>query len=170
MELPKICSNIVDLLLAGLLIFTVFWFVKIWLTAGEFELSLLDFIWNPSEARELIAHLDPTQRQAHIWITENLDVILPLSYGVLFAGSVWRFYPLNRAYFAVPALLAVGADLIEGRIQILALKGTTDLLNLKQFITPFKFGMVLLAIIIASCGFTTYFNTLRKNRRKTMTP
>ena len=115
-------------------------------------MTLLDGIASPSKARDILDLMTQNQKVLHIWITATLDVAYPLSYGSLFAGSALRFFPEYGIYLALPALLAIIADLTEGFIQILALTNTSDLLALKEYVTPFKYGMAILGLIIAVFG------------------
>jgi len=46
----------------------------------------------------------------------TLDVIYPLAYGSLFAGVALRFFSQYGVYLALPALLAIPVELIEGVI------------------------------------------------------
>ena len=141
-----------DVTLWGALILTVSLFGTIQLAARRLGLTLLDGIASPSRAREILDQMSQNHKKAHVWITGTLDVAFPLSYGGLFAGSTLRFFPEYGIYLALPALLAIIADLTEGVIQILALTDTADFLDLKKYVTPFKFGMGIIGLVIAFAG------------------
>ncbi|MGK7892937.1 MAG: hypothetical protein AB4372_04660 [Xenococcus sp. (in: cyanobacteria)] len=141
-----------DVTLSIALVLTVLLTIAIPLAARRSKLTLLDGIASPSKARDILDRMDQNQKDAHIWITATLDVAYPLSYGGLFAGSALRFFPEYGSYLALPALLAIMADLTEGVIQILALTDTSDLLYLKKYVTPLKYGMAILGLVIALVG------------------
>ncbi|MBE9066430.1 hypothetical protein IQ260_07170 [Leptolyngbya cf. ectocarpi LEGE 11479] len=141
-----------DIKLWSALALTVLLMLTILMVASRFHLPLLDRISSPNKARDKIEEMDARQRKAHVWITATLDVALPLSYGYLFAGTALRFFPKYGAYLILPALLAILVDLTEGGIQILALTSVADLLELKKYVTPLKFGLVVLGGTIAIAG------------------
>ena len=96
---------------------------------GEYGLILLDRISDPEQSRAAIASMSESQRSLHAWITGTLDVAYPAVYGTLFIGSAYRFFPKIGKFLAVPILLLVPIDLIEGVVQILGLTGTADWLG-----------------------------------------
>ncbi len=70
-------------------------------------------------------------------------------YGSFLAGITLKFFGQAGNLLAIPALVAVPTDLLENVIQLLALKGNEALLPLKAFLTPAKFILVGLAVLIA---------------------
>jgi len=115
------------------------------LVGGKF----LDSISEPVLARELLAGLTPEQAQAHLWITLSLDTIYPLAYGGLFMGLALRFFDEYRVAAAMPAALTAIVDLTENMVQVLALSGTADVLDSKEWLTTLKFGLFMMAAVIA---------------------
>lgn len=111
--------------------------------------TLLDTISDPQTARELIAGLSEAQRSAHLWLTVGLDSLYPLAYGGFFAGMALRFYGRFGKWAALPAFGTMIADFAENTIQALALSGMADLLSVKQILTSLKFGLFMVAGVIA---------------------
>lgn len=122
------------------------------LVAGHFGLTLLDAVADPTEARALIEGLTSEQRQAHAWITGTLDVAYPLAYGALFLGAMLRFFPRRGPLLAIPVLIGVPADFLEGLVQILALTGQVDWLAAKAVLTPVKGGAFVYGAVLALLG------------------
>ena len=120
--------------------------------AGHFGLTLLDAVADPTEARALIEGLTREQRQAHAWITGTLDVAYPLTYGALFLGATLRFFPRKGVLLAIPILIGVPADFLEGLVQILALTGPVDWLAAKAVLTPVKGGAFVYGAVLALLG------------------
>ena len=125
--------------------------------AGHFGLTLLDAVADPTEARALIEGLTSEQRQAHAWITGTLDVAYPLAYGALFFGATLRFFPRKGALLAIPILIGVPADFLEGLVQILALTGQVDWLAAKAVLTPVKGGAFVYGAVMALLGVALSF-------------
>ena len=125
--------------------------------AGHFGLTLLDAVADPTEARALIEGLTREQRQAHAWITGTLDVAYPLAYGALFFGATLRFFPRKGALLAIPILIGVPADFLEGLVQILALTGQVDWLAAKAVLTPVKGGAFVYGAVMALLGVALSF-------------
>ena len=120
--------------------------------AGHFGLTLLDAVADPAEARALITGLTGEQRQAHAWITGTLDVAYPLAYGALFLGAALRFFPRKGVLLAIPILIGIPADFLEGLVQILALTGQVDWLAAKAVLTPVKGGTFVYGAVLALLG------------------
>ena len=125
--------------------------------AGHFGLTLLDAVADPTEARALIEGLNSEQRQAHAWITGTLDVAYPLAYGALFLGATLRFFPRKGALLAIPILIGVPADFLEGLVQLLALTGQVDWLAAKAVLTPVKGGAFVYGAVMALLGVALSF-------------
>ena len=120
--------------------------------AGHFGLTLLDALADPAEARALIRGLTDDQKEAHAWITGTLDVAYPLAYGALFLGATFRFFPRKGALLAIPILIGVPADFLEGLVQILALTGQVDWLAAKAVLTPVKGGAFVYGAVLTLLG------------------
>ena len=125
--------------------------------AGHFGLTLLDAVADPTEARALVEGLTKEQRQAHAWITGTLDVAYPLAYGALFLGATLRFFPRKGALLAIPILIGVPADFLEGLVQLLALTGQVDWLAAKALLTPVKGGAFVYGAAMALLGIVLSF-------------
>ncbi|MAN74433.1 MAG: hypothetical protein CME85_06555 [Henriciella sp.] len=120
------------------------------LTAPAIDGTLLDLIWTGPAAEARLAEMDQASRTAHFWTTLIIDTAYPLAYGAFLAGLAARFAPARFARLAmVPAALVVLLDLVENTAQMMALKGAGDVLWLKTFVTPAKFGMFAAAALLA---------------------
>lgn len=114
--------------------------------AAHWDLTLIDRIGDPEQVRQTISSMNATQRQVHIWTTATLDVLYPLTYGLLFAGlSLSQF----RRFWALPAMIVIPIDLLEGGVQIMLLLGNDHWIGLKAILTPAKFLFFALAALIA---------------------
>ena len=109
------------------------------------QIPLVDAISDPTEVRQVISDMTPSQRVVHAWITATLDVAYPLAYGALFIGSAYAFYGRFGSYSAFSLLVDVPTDLLEGVVQILALMGSADFLAAKAVLTPLKTILFLLS-------------------------
>ena len=136
--------NLYYCLAAIVAVFVVSAFVQ-----NQWGIALLDEISSPEAARTLIASFDETQKNVHAWFTGTADVILPFALGGLLAGIALRSFPTYGWYLALPSLLAIAVDLFEGVIQIMALCGGADLIDLKAFITPLKTNLYIVGLAIA---------------------
>ncbi|HIE86273.1 MAG: hypothetical protein ABGY43_19130 [bacterium] len=122
----------------------------------QLDLVLLDAIANPNEVRSAIAGMSEYHRSFHAWMTVTLDVAYPLAYGSLFVGSAYRFFPSWGRLLSVPAIACVGIDLIEGIVQVLALVGNVDLIDLKAILTPLKLTLFGSGFLITITGWTRW--------------
>lgn len=114
----------------------------------HWQLPLLDGIWNPLEARELLARLTLEQKSHHLWFTTTVDVMLPLVVAGFMAGASLKAFPRWGRYLAIAPLLAVPLDLSEGMIQVLVLTDTADWLALKAYTSPIKSSGYLIGLIM----------------------
>ncbi|MEL7043224.1 MAG: hypothetical protein AAGL90_17020 [Pseudomonadota bacterium] len=119
---------------------------------GQFDLEILDTISDPDQVRSVVAAMTPAQKSAHFWMTIVLDYPYPLAYGAFFGGIALRFYGRAGKWLAIPALIAVSADVIENTIQLLILSGDDVLIWLKVIMTQIKFAAFLPAALIALTG------------------
>ena len=110
--------------------------------------TLLDMSASAVQAREIVAGMTADQRDAHFWVTVLLDTAYPLAYGGFLAGMALRFFGSYGKVAAVPAFATIIVDLTENMVQALALKGSADVLDAKEWLTPLKFGLFFLAAAI----------------------
>ena len=110
------------------------------------DFTIIDEMYDPEHIREHIAKMSEVQRQAHAWMTATLDVAYPLTYGALFTGMALRTF---KPVFALPALVVIPTDLLEGFVQVQAMLGNGSLIWLKAYVTPAKLVLFTLAILIA---------------------
>lgn len=111
---------------------------------------LLDMIATGEAARVRLEEMSAVQKTAHFWASVLNDTAYPIAYGAFFAGLAGRFAPARfRGWAMLPALAAAVVDLFENTVQALALSGSADLLDLKNVLTPLKFGFLVLAALLA---------------------
>ncbi len=120
------------------------------------DLILLDAIADPAEVRAALAAMSPEQHTIHAWVTATLDVAYPVAYGALFIGSGYRFYGRYGWLVALPAIVLVPVDLVEGVVQVLALTGIADWIDSKAYITPLKTGLFLVGIVTTIGGWVIW--------------
>lgn len=135
---------ILFLLLAFILLGAGFYFVE-QVVGG----SLLDLQMNSADAYARLEAMSGEQKHSHIIATLTLDTFYPLAYGGLLAGIVARFAAKFRRFLVIPACVAVITDFAENIVQSMALSGSTNMLDAKDFLTPLKFTSVILAALIA---------------------
>ncbi|MEQ8693605.1 MAG: hypothetical protein RIC89_22565 [Pseudomonadales bacterium] len=123
--------------------------------AQLYSLSFIDALSDPEATRQYIAGLTADQRSAHAWITATVDVAYPLAYGSFFAASARCFFP-SRFYLALPGLIVIPVDCLEGLVQVLALTDVVDWLAAKAVLTPLKFGLFYAGFAIAFIGWLTW--------------
>lgn len=131
------------------------------LIAAQWEFRFLDGIVSPAEAQAVLDQMIPAQKSVHLWTTASLDVAYPIIYGALFIGASLRFFPQYGHWLALPGLLAIPVDLLEGVVQCLALAGNPDLLVAKVVLTPLKFLLFLVAGLLAVGGLVSWSSRRR---------
>ncbi len=130
----------------------------------HWQLQLLDGIWNPLEARELVTQLNSEQKTDHLWFTTTVDIILPLVVAAFMAGATLRAFPRWGRYLAMAPLLAVPLDLSEGVIQVMVLTDTADWLAMKAYTSPVKSSGYLIGLIMVGLSlFKWLFTYARSN-------
>ncbi len=110
--------------------------------------ALLDMKMNGADALARLGEMSPHHRKMHIIITATLDSLYPLSLFSFFAGLAARLAKSWRRFAVVPAFVYMIADFIENGVQILALKGSENLLNYKDILTPLKFYAIAAAALL----------------------
>jgi hypothetical protein len=133
---------------------------------------LLDMIWSGTEAEARLSELSLDQRKVHFWGTVINDTLYPLAYGGFFAGVAGRFTAdRRRGLVIVPAVATIVVDLAENTVQALALSGSISLLSLKTVLTPLKFGLfavsVLLALGLALAALLHWLSRRKSSRQQT---
>jgi hypothetical protein len=127
------------------------------------DLVLLDPLSDPDQVRLAIAGMSDQQRILHAWITATLDVAYPIAYGALFIGSAVRFFPSRGLLFALPGMICIPIDLIEGVVQVLALVGNVDWTQSKALLTPVKLLLAVTGALITISGWLKWsINRLRR--------
>lgn len=111
--------------------------------------QFLDMIYTADGAQTLLDTMSGDQKSAHIKATLLLDILFPLTLGGYLLGIAARVTPKLRKWAILPAIIAIITDLCENTVQVLALKGHTDLLFLKTYLTPVKYAAFYTALILA---------------------
>ncbi len=111
---------------------------------------LLDSLRSATESQQLLVSMSDVQKTAHFRITLWLDMLFPLAYGGFFLGLTLKNFKHVGIWLAIPAFLVIPTDICENLIQLLALTGTEDLLQIKAILTPIKFMLVNISATIAA--------------------
>jgi len=119
------------------------------LVQNHWSLALLDSVGTEIEINDILGSLSDTQKTVHKWVTLTLDVAYPLVYGGFFAGMALRYFGKFGPFLAIPSLLVILADLTEGIIQVLLLSGNTSVIGLKTVLTPIKFSLFKVCLLLA---------------------
>ena len=67
----------------------------------------------------------------------------------MFFGLTLRVFGSKRLLLLLPALLVIPVDLLEGFVQVLILSGNDEVVSMKEWVTPLKLLLFILAILIA---------------------
>ena len=111
--------------------------------------TILDNISSVDQLQELLASMSDEQKASHFWMTISLDMLFPLAYGGLFAGLALKHGGKFGLWLAIPAILAVPADLLENITQLIILSGNDGLLGVKAVISSAKLILLPIAALIA---------------------
>jgi len=117
-----------------------------------FGITLIDGLSEPNAVWKTIEDMSESQRHTHQWLTATLDVAFPLVYGSLFAGAALRFFGSAGKWLAVPALLVIPVDLVEGAVQICLLGLDREGLEAKAVLTQTKVVLFVTAAVLAIAG------------------
>jgi len=129
-------------------------FIFVALNAGflivmkSYGFSIIDEMWRPDQILSHIADMSPEQRRAHAWMTSTLDVAYPLTYAALFGGLTIKAFP-HKAWLALPILICVLVDLVEGVSQVMLLNGHESWVGLKSVVTPVKLILFITGVVTA---------------------
>lgn len=110
--------------------------------------TLLDETWNQEDALRVLAGMSSEQKDTHFWVTVLLDSAYPLFYGAFFIGAVARLAGNHRSWAIWPNAIGVDSDFAENIVQALVLSESADVLFLKDFLTPLKFGGLIVGLVL----------------------
>lgn len=117
---------------------------KVW----KFE--LIDSMFDAQETLDYIASLSPERKHAHVWTTMTLDVLYPFAYSSLFLGMAIKAFPSSiGTWLAIPSIVCVPVDLLEGYSQVMLLNGNDEYINLKVMATKCKFILFITGLLIS---------------------
>ncbi|MEO0435447.1 MAG: hypothetical protein AAF098_00925 [Pseudomonadota bacterium] len=114
---------------------------------------LLDTLFTSEEVLARLGEMSAGQKRVHLLATIVIDTAYPLAYGGLMLGLTWRFAGLLRNWFIIAPLAVMFVDFAENLVQALALVDNTALLSLKDFLTPAKFGLFAVAVVLVLVSF-----------------
>ena len=117
---------------------------------GQFV--IIDEMYIAEDIRAHIEAMTPRQRIIHAWMTGTLDVAYPLAYGAFFIGIAIKYFRRFGLWLALPSILVIPTDLIEGFAQIMLLTGHDSFMGLKLIATPAKLVFFLLGLCITIVG------------------
>lgn len=123
--------------------------VSFYFISSKYGFTLLDEIRDPETIRAQLDSMSASQKDIHIWTTIGPDTLYPLAYGGMFIGLAWRFLGRAGHFAAIPAILTILVDLTENAVQVAALLGQQGVIDSKAWLTPLKFGLFIVAAIIA---------------------
>ena len=151
-------KNTLWLLFAATLLITISFGVvmQIW------DFILIDEMYNADQISGHIAAMSEKQKLVHIWTTATLDVLYPLVFGSLFAGVALKAFSKNGFLLALPSLLCIPVDLIEGFSQVMLLSGHADYMGLKISMTPIKLALFIPGFLIAIVGAFKLYRELKR--------
>lgn len=116
------------------------------------EFGIIDEMYNAEHIRAHIEAMTPKQRKVHAWMTATLDVAYPFAYGGFFIGVALKAFKRAGLWLALPAMLVIPADLIEGVSQVFLLTGHEGFMPVKLIATPTKLILYITALMIAVIG------------------
>ncbi len=147
-----------------LFVLTVVIFVVFGALAPMVGGQFLDMVSKPEDTRAVFDAMTSSERTVHFWITVLLDTAFPLSFGLFFAGMAWRFFGKLGPFAAIPGFVVLIVDLTENTLQAITLSGAAYVLEPKEWVTPLKTNLFLLAALIAfvAAGIALYRVITRK--------
>ena len=116
-------------------------------------------------ADQILAHIDamtPEQREVHAWLTATIDVAYPLAYGGFFIGVALKAFPRAGLLLALPSMLVIPTDLIEGFAQVMLLSGDASYIDIKVAATPIKLMLFVVGLVITLAGLVSLYLERRK--------
>lgn len=115
---------------------------------NHYKLKLLDSIPTVSKSNRLLQTIGESQRCAHIGITLILDTVFPFVYGLLLIGATMKLYPHNYLAWLAPAVIVIPMDLLENLVHLTALLSHEPVMPIKGWLTPAKWVLIVVAILI----------------------
>ena len=137
-------------------IVTVLLTIAFQIVVAIWNLTLLDALSDPTAVRNALSSMSSDQKNIHTWVTATLDVAYPLVYGALFVGSAHKFYSRLGWLVALPTFVLVPVDYFEGIVQVFALTGFADWIDVKAYLTPLKTILFLFGILATVVGWIVW--------------
>jgi hypothetical protein len=116
------------------------------------QFAIIDEMYVAEEIRDHIEAMTKEQRHVHAWMTGTLDVAYPFAYGAFFIGIALRYFGRFGLFLALPSLLCIPADLIEGLAQIMLLTGHEGWMAVKLIATPIKLLLFGTGLVVSLFG------------------
>ena len=121
----------------------------------------LDSVIAVDEVQSILLGMSDVQKNSHILMTLVLDMAYPFVYGLLFAGLILKFAGKPGIWLSIPAFAVIPVDICENLIQLMALSGNVSLLSVKAILTPVKFLLFFLSLLLAVGSLI--FGVVKKN-------
>jgi len=112
-------------------------------------------------AKDITAHIDAMsfhQRMVHAWLTGTIDVLYPFAYGAFFIGIAVKEFGRFGFWLALPSILVIPADLVEGLAQVMLLTGQDAFMGLKLIATPIKLVLYIFGLCVTILGLIFAFS------------
>lgn len=136
---------------------TVVLTIIIQVVAYNYQVPLLDMLVERQDVITSLNGMTNSQKAIHIGITTSLDVVYPLAFTAFFIGSVKYCVPLQYKRFALPLLLIVPIDWIEGIVQVMLLTSNMDVIAIKTLLTPVKFLLIIFGAMFSVYAWLRWF-------------
>lgn len=115
-------------------------------------------------AEEILAHIHAMtheRRMVHFWLTATVDVLYPFVYGGFFIGVALKGFARAGFFLAIPSMLVIPVDLIEGFAQVMLLLGNDGYIHMKVIATPAKLALFFTGLTITAIGLVSIYNATR---------
>lgn len=126
------------------------------------DFGIIDEMYNAEKISAHISAMTETQRSVHAWMTATLDVAYPFAYGAFFIGVAIKAFGKHGKWLALPAILVIPADLLEGLSQVFLMNGHEDFMALKVIATPVKLVLYVTGLVITCVGAVILYLRRRK--------
>ena len=115
--------------------------------------TYLDGLSKVDKVKCLVLLMSVEEKTSHMIMTLVWDMLFPFMYGGLFIALTLKYTGKISPWFSLPAILVIPVDLMENITQAYALSGKMDLLGLKSVLTPMKFCLIGIAVVIIVTAF-----------------
>jgi hypothetical protein len=128
------------------------------------QFQIIDEMFVAEDISAHIAAMSLEQRSVHAWLTGTVDVAYPFAYAAFFIGVVIKSFDRKWMWLALPSILVVPADLVEGFAQVMLLNGHETFMPIKVIATPVKLALFLSGLAITISGLVMMLKNRLQNR------